>query len=58
MKTTAAPNYHLYTTRHKADRYPGCTRKRFTLEKLVDTLLAAAITVAAVVILLFFLTIT
>lgn len=58
MKATAAVNYHFYTARHKADRFPGCTRKRFSWNKVLDILLAAAITVAAVVILLFFLTIT
>ena len=38
--------------RRKGARYPGCTTHRFCAEKLVDTLLAAAITLGAVVILL------
>ena len=52
MKATALPRYDYYAARRKATRYPGCTARRFTAEKLVDTLLAAAITLAVVVILL------
>lgn len=52
MKATALPHYDYYAARRKATRYPGCTVRRFSAEKLVDTLLAAAITLAVVVILL------
>ncbi len=52
MKATAIPRYNYYAARRKGSRYPGCTTRRFSAEKLVDTLLAAAITVAAVVIFL------
>ena len=52
MKATAIPRYNYYTARRKGCRYPGCSTRRFSAEKLVDTLLAAAITVSAVVIFL------
>ena len=52
MKATAIPRYDYYAARRKASRYPGCTARRFSAEKLVDTLLSAAITLAVVVILL------
>lgn len=52
MKANALPRYDYYAARRKATRYPGCTARRFCTEKLVDTLLAAAITLAVVVILL------
>lgn len=52
MKATAIPRYNYYTARRKGCRYPGCSARRFSAEKLVDTLLCAAITLAAVVILL------
>ena len=52
MKATAIPRYNYYAARRRGSRYPGCTTRRFSSEKLVDTLLAAAITLAIVVILL------
>lgn len=52
MKATALPRYNYYAARRKAARYPGCATRRFSAEKLVDALLAAAITLAVVVILL------
>ena len=52
MKATAIPRYNYYAARRKGSRYPGCTTRRFSAEKLVDVLLCAAITLAAVVILL------
>lgn len=52
MKATALPRYDYYAVRRKATRYPGCTARRFSAEKLVDTLLAAAITLGVVVIML------
>ena len=52
MKATAIPRYNYYAARRKGNRYPGCTTRRFSAEKLVDGLLCAAITLAAVVILL------
>ena len=52
MKATAIPRYNYYAARRTRARYPGCTAHRFSAEKLVDTLLAAAITLAVVVILL------
>ena len=52
MKATALPRYDYYAVRRKATRYPGCTTRRFSAEKLVDTLLAAAITLGVVVIML------
>ena len=55
MKATVLPRYDYYAARRKATRYPGCTARRFTAEKLLDTLLAAANTLAVVVILLFLL---
>ena len=52
MKATAIVRYNYYANHRKSARYPGCSARRLTAEKLVDTLLAAAITVAIVVILL------
>lgn len=52
MKASALPHYDYYTARRKATRYPGCTNRRFSLDKLLDTLLAGAITLAVVAILL------
>jgi len=52
MKATALTRYNYYAARRKASRYPGCSAHRFSAEKLVDTLLAAAITLGVVVILL------
>jgi hypothetical protein len=52
MKATTVTRYNYYAPRRKGARYPGCTTHRFCAEKLVDTLLAAAITLGAVVILL------
>ena len=55
MKTTAiATNYHC-TNRHTACRYPNSAQRRHFGEQLLDTVLAAAITLAVVVILLFLL---
>ena len=48
---TAATYYAAKDPR--AHRYPNAVKRRFYAEKIVDGLLAAAITVAAVVILLF-----
>lgn len=52
MKATAITRYDYYASRRKNIRYPGCTARRFSAEKLVDILLAAAITLGVVVILL------
>ena len=52
MKATTVTRYNYYAPRRKSARYPGCTTHRFCAEKLVDTLLAAAITLGGVVILL------
>ena len=52
MKATAIVRYNYYANRRKSARYPGCNTRRFSAEQLVDALLAAAITVAVVVILL------
>ncbi len=51
MKASALPRYNFYAQRSKAPRYPGCDGIRFSLHKLVDTLLAAAITLAVLLIL-------
>ena len=56
MKATAIVRYNYYTPRRKSARYPGCNTRRFSAERLVDTLLAAAITVALVLILVALLT--
>ena len=53
MKTTAVRSSPYYTCRRSLDRYPNCASRRQILEKLLDTALAAAITVAVVAILLF-----
>ena len=52
MKATAITRYNYYASHRKSARYPGCTARRFSTEKLVDTLLAAAITLGVVVIML------
>ena len=52
MKATAITRYDYYAARRKSARYPGCTARRFSAEKLIDTLLAFAITLGVVVILL------
>lgn len=53
MKTTAIRSYNYYACRRNPARYPNCASKRYVMEKFLDTLLAAAITVAVVAILLF-----
>ncbi len=56
MKVTAMRSYNAYAARRRTpSRYPNAAEHRFSLEKLVDFLLAAAITVAMVTILLFLL---
>lgn len=56
MKATAMRSYNPYAARRRApSRYPNAAEHRFSLEKLVDFLLAAAITLAMVTILLFLL---
>lgn len=57
MKATAMRSYNYYATRRQTpSRYPNAATRRFTVQKLVDILLAAVITVAVVAILLFLLT--
>ena len=51
MKTTTIRNSYDY--RRTPCRYPNCTQRRFTAQRLLDGLLAAAITFAAIVIFLF-----
>ena len=53
MKTTAIRSYNYYASHRSANRYPNCASRRHIMEKLLDTVLAAAITVAVVAILLF-----
>lgn len=56
MKATAMRSYNYYATRNRTpSRYPNAAGNRFCVQKLVDLLLAAAITVAVVTILLFLL---
>ncbi len=56
MKATAMRSYNYYANRHPApSRYPNAVRRRFSVQKLVDLLLAAVITVAVVAILMFLL---
>lgn len=52
MKATAIRSYDYYAFRRSRQRYPNGRERRPFLEKLVDSLLAAAITLAVVVILL------
>lgn len=54
MKATCIHSYN-YACRRPARRYPNSASRRYYLEKLLDTVLAAAITVAVVAILLFLL---
>ena len=54
MKATYMQPCNYYTCRRgTARRYPNSASRRYFLEKLLDTALAAAITVAVVAILLF-----
>lgn len=53
MKTTTTRTAY-YRPRHSAP-YPNCAPRRFSADKLLDTLLAAAITVGSIVALLFLL---
>ena len=55
MKASAVSSYNYYAAHRKGSRYPNCPIRRFTMEKLLDILLAATITLAVVVILLFLL---
>jgi len=56
MKATTAPRYNYYACRRTApSRYPNAASRRYFWDKLLDTVLAAAITLAVVVILLFLL---
>lgn len=52
MKATCIRNYYA-CRRGFSYRYPNSADRRYFLEKLLDTVLAAAITVAVVAILLF-----
>lgn len=54
MKTTAIRSYNFCVGR-RTHRYPNCASRQHILEKLLDTVLTAAITVAVVAILLFLL---
>ncbi len=57
MKATVAMNPNYYTRRPvRTCPYPNARGKRITAEKVVDTLLAIAITASVVTILLFLLT--
>ena len=51
MKATAVSNRNSYAHRHQAPRYPNCPSRRITVDKVVDVLLSAAITLGCVVIL-------
>jgi len=54
MKATYMPPCSYYASRRGTPRrYPNSASRRYFLEKLLDTVLAAAITVAVVAILLF-----
>ena len=54
MKVTYMQPCNYYTCRRSTPcRYPNSAGRRYFLEKLLDTALAAAITVAVVAILLF-----
>lgn len=53
MKVTYMQPCNYYTRRRTPCRYPNSASHRYFLEKLLDTALAAAITVAVVAILLF-----
>ena len=55
MKATTVSNRAYYTSRRQAPRFPNCAPRRITAQNVLDFLLSAAITVAAVVILLFLL---
>lgn len=56
MKATAIRSYNYYASRNRTpNRYPNAASNRFSAQKLVDFLLAAAITVSVVAILLFLL---
>ncbi len=56
MKATAMnPNYYTRRPVH-CPAFPNAAEKRITAEKVVDTLLAVAITASVVTILLFLLT--
>lgn len=52
VQTVTAATYYAAKD-PRAHRYPNAANRRFYAEKVVDGLLAAAITVAAVVILMF-----
>jgi len=58
MKASAVSSYNYYAAHRKSSRYPNCPNRRFSLEKLLDILLSASITLAVVVILLFLLMLT
>lgn len=53
MKATTIRSYCYCAHRRPVSRYPNCASRRYVLEKLLDTALAAAITVAVIAILLF-----
>ena len=55
MKATTARSYPYCAYRRASCRYPNAASRRYFLERLLDTVLAAAITLAVVVILLFLL---
>lgn len=56
MKTNTMNRYSYYAChRGTPDRYPNCASMRDIRNKIVDTLLAAAITVAVVAVVLFLL---
>ena len=51
--TTVSPTAYYAAKDPRANRYPNAARRTYFLERIMDGMLAAAITVAAVVILLF-----
>lgn len=53
MKTNAIRSYCYCARRRPASRYPNSASRRYILDKLLDTALATAITVAVIAILLF-----